>query len=755
LSRYDRDVPGEDGVQKGNEAPADAPTEFKPIQCFKDNIRRSREYQGQKLTTPWARNYRAFANRHMNGSKYETLRYRNRSKIFKGKTRTAVRKNDATAAASMFSTEDVVSITPERSSDKLQASAAKFLHAALNYRLDRSNKWAGPNWFLTAMGARQDSQITGICVTKQYWEYEEKTVPRAVEIVSQEIVLDDAGMPMTDWMTGQPVMQDVIEEGIVDEVVVARDRLMIVNIPAEHAYMDFSADWRDPIQEGGFFIAAFPTRLDDVEHIIAGQSERNVMGGKAWRSDIDLSQLRAAKTEKERQSASVRRAREQGTDPYETARQGDNNDVIWLYECFYRMAGEDWHWWMLGENTLLSDPIPVEEAYPAHGGDRPYVRGVGALEAHRVYPMAPVESWQQAQQEINDITNLSLDALKMGISPITKIKKGRGVDLKAVQNRGPDASILVSEPDDVTFDRAPAPPSDSVAYVNILSNDFDDLAGVFSQSSVQSNRQLNETVGGMQLLSMNAGALTEYDLRVWVETWAEPCLAQCVKLIRYYESDEIVIAVAGENAGLIENIDMEVEEGLDPEEQSQAEPVEQPVRIGIEEVLGQLDDAQVSVKINVGIGALNSDQRLGKLMGAVKGTLEMMPLLEAEGTTPNASAMAQELWGLSGYKDADRFFTRKKKGEEGPPPEIQKAMLDQKGKAEIAQMNNDTKIQIEQMKAGLDAREISLQEREFEHQQRMDMMDATLKRIEAAMGGITGMAKAQQPAAPNAPQRQI
>jgi hypothetical protein len=588
-------VPGEEFRRESTEAPPDDKTW---IDLFKTSVRSARDFQTSKLQASWSRNYRAFANRHMNGSKYDTYRYRARSKLFKPKTRAAVRKNDATAAQSMFSTEDVVSITPERAGDKLQTSMARFLHEDLNYRLDRSNKWAGPNWFLTAIGARQDTQLTGICVSKQYWEYEERTVSTYVDVTTQTMALDETGMPVIDMVTGQPVMKDVVEQGIEDTIEIVRDRPMITLIPPEHALIDRTGDWRDPIQEGGFFIAAMPARLDDVEYTIKQQASRNVMGGGTWRSDIDIAKLRQAKSQKSDNAAAVRRARDDGMDRYDGAFQGKDNETIWLYECFYRKDGEDWHFWMLGENILLSDPRPTIESYPEQFGDRPYVRGLGALETHKTHPMAPVESWQPLQMEINDTTNLTLDAMKMSISPITKIKKGRGVDLKQVQNRGPDASVMVQEMDDVTFDRAPSPDGNSQMAINIMSNDMDELAGVFAQGSVQSNRMLNETVGGMQLLSASANALTEFDLRVWVETWVEPALSQTVNLIRHYESDEVVIAVAGERAGLIENLvaGEKKSEALDPQGQQQdAEEAQNPFEppVTIHDALSSLDKAHV------------------------------------------------------------------------------------------------------------------------------------------------------------------
>jgi hypothetical protein len=730
LNPYDNRVPGEDFVRQSTDVPVD---DKAWIDRFKNALKSARDFQTSKLQASWSRNYRAFSNRHFNGSKYETYRYRARSKLFKPKTRAAVRKNDATAAASMFSTEDVVSVTPERASDKLQMSMARFLHEDLNYRLDRSNRWAGPNWFLTAIGARQDTQLTGICVSKQFWEYEERTVSTYVDVESQTMALDETGMPVIDMTTGAPLMTTTIERGIQDSIEIVRDRPMITLIPPEHALIDRTGDWRDPIQEGGFFIAVMPARIDDIEYIIEQQASRNVMGGGAWRSDVDLSKLRQAKTQRQDNAAAVRRARDDGMDRYDGAFQGKDNETVWLYEVFYRTDGEDWHYWMLGDGILLSDPRPTIESYPEQFGDRPYVRGLGALEAHKTHPMAPVESWQPLQMEINDTTNLTLDAMKMAISPITKIMKGRGVDLKQVQNRGPDSSILVQGMDDVTFDRAPSPDGNSQLAVNIMSNDMDELAGVFAQGSIQSNRMLNETVGGMQLLSASAGALTEFDLRVWVETWVERVLSQMINLIRHYESDEVVIAVAGDRAGLIENLvaGQGNKKPLDPQGQQQdAEEEQNPFEppINVHDVLHNLDKAQVSVKVNVGIGALDTTQRMQKFMGGVKITTDLAPLLEQQGIQPNGAALLQEAWGLCGYKDGDRFFVvAPPKQDNGPPPEAQMEMLKQKGAMDKAQLDNQTKIQIGKMNAEIEAQKISLQEREFAYQQMIAQVNVNMQ----------------------------
>src|SRR5207245_2544061 len=87
---------------------------------------------------------------------------------------------------------------------------------------------------------------------------------------------------------------------------------------------------------------------------------------------------------------------------------------------------------------------------PEQKGERPIVIGVGAIEAFKVHPMSPVESWAPLQQEVNDAANLRLDHMKQIVSPPTLVKRGKKVDLKAVQGRGPNRVIMVDDPDDVS-----------------------------------------------------------------------------------------------------------------------------------------------------------------------------------------------------------------------------------------------------------------------------------------------------------------
>jgi hypothetical protein len=196
------------------------------------------------------------------------------------------------------------------------------------------------------------------------------------------------------------------------------------------------------------------------------------------------------------QSEAVRRSREQGLDRFDTTQNTRHFDVIWVWETYMRTAGEDWTFISIGNKALLTDPKPVRDVYPEQFGERPLALGYGSLEAFRIFPMSSVESWQMLQQESNDIRNLSLDALKQNIMPVTKVKRGRNVDLEQLKRRGQGTSIMVMDKDDVTWEQAPSFPQQAVEMTQKLDIEFDDLAGQQNYGTVQDNNASARRLAG-------------------------------------------------------------------------------------------------------------------------------------------------------------------------------------------------------------------------------------------------------------------
>src|SRR5262249_8124185 len=180
-------------------------------------------YVQQVNRRAWSRSYRAFHNEHFVGSKYGHRDWSNRSKIFRPKTRSAVRKDGAAVAASLFGTVDAITCSAGDEADPAQRAAAGLMQELINYRTDRTSGRASIPWFLTAMGARQDAQISGICASKQYWK---------LELRKSE---DDLG----------PIYVPDI------------DRPDIRLFPPENVIIDPAADWTNPAQSAAYLLLKY------------------------------------------------------------------------------------------------------------------------------------------------------------------------------------------------------------------------------------------------------------------------------------------------------------------------------------------------------------------------------------------------------------------------------------------------------------------------------------------------------------------
>jgi urease gamma subunit len=582
----------------------------------------SKDYQQKTIEQPLSQSYRAWNNQHANGSKYLGNDFKGRSRLFVPKTRSAVRKNMATAALALFANDDVVNISAAYDDDPAQQATAAVLKADLAYRMGAGvSAKVGMPWFVLSMGACQESQLTGVCISKQFWEYEE--VPtRETEL--KPLLDEETGLPVhsIDEFTGQP--SPVMYEA--PKMRVVKDRPMCELMPIENAGIDPASPWYAPAQLGRWFIMRYPVGLSDLKAMLNNRTGRNT----AW-LPVDDGLLLKGRIDDER--AGTRRAREgAGSDRFEDGRGTNDLDIVWIQENFLRIGGIDYTWWSIGRHGYISKVRETQEAYPEFDGERPYVMGLSGIDPHRVFPMSPVQAWQPLQLELNDITNLRQDALKRSIEPLTKVVRGKNVDRTALMRRGqPNAVLEVDNLEDVDFLQTPGPTGASYTETSMNNSQFDELAGVFSTSSVQSNRQLNETVGGMKLMSGAANAVSEFDLRVWVETWVEPAVRQIMHLVRSYESDEKILQLSGAKARVAE-------------------------KFGYVPSLTDFDTTELSLRVNVGIGALDPMQQLSKFKLAMEMIAPMAESMKADGIKLNWEELIAEIMGKAGYKDGRRFF---------------------------------------------------------------------------------------------------
>jgi hypothetical protein len=574
-------------------------------------------YVAQVNRRAWTQTLRAFHNEHFVGSKYTKTDWRNRSRIFRPKTRSAVLKDQAAVAASLFGTVDSVNCLAGDESNSMQRAAAAIMEELVNYRTDRTSGREAIPWFQVAMGARQDTVLTGVCLSKQSWKLD-------LKMMGHERFLDDS-----DEDNPVEAMREVWKP--------ETDRPDVQLFPPENYCIDPAADWTDPAQSAAYVIIKHPLQMEDVRR----NQERPF---NPWHK-VSEEAIRGAYESGKWDTAAIRRARELGIDRMDEATTGTVFQIVWVYEVYMRLNGEDWTFFSVGSQHYLTDPKPVKEVYPEQGGARPLVMGYGSLESHRIFPMGPAESWQQYQMELNDIINLTLDAMKQNVMPVTKIRRGRQVDLDQIKRRSSGSAILVTDPDDVTFERVPDIPQSVALLTRNLELEFDDLAGQFNGQTTENSNALSRTLGGLKLVAGSSNAAQEFAIRIWIQTWCEPVLAQLVKLEQWYESDPVVLGLCGQRAQLFQ-------------------------KHGISQVTDDLLEQEVTIRVSVGLGAGDPEQRLQKFTSA---TQIVAPLLAQSREFQQGQveidweAIVQEVYGAAGYRDGGMRFFKKGQGQQPNP----------------------------------------------------------------------------------------
>jgi len=568
-----------------------------------------------------------FQNRHAPGAKYYTDSYKFRAKGFRPKTRASIRRNEAAAAVAFFSTQDVVTISAENATDRNQVMSAKVLTEVLNYRLDDSIPW-----FLILIGAYQDAMNTGVVISCQDWHFKE--------------IQRRKPTGQRDPETGEDVTETVVER------IADKPRVSLVAI--ENFRLSPAADWSDPINSSPYVIELIPMFIGDVEEQMdAGEWISYETGDihQAARQQYDT--IRAAREGKKR------------TDPADLSHATTQFDLVWVHRNIVREAGEDFIFYSLGTTLLLSDPIPLREACPhLMPGERPYVMGSALIETHRTYTTGLNELTFGLQEEANEIQNQRRDNVSLVMNKRYFARRTANIDFRSLTRNVPGSVTLMDDINtDIKWDTPGEVTGSSYQEQDRVSVDYDELAGTFSPGSVQTNRQLNETVGGMKMLSGDANAITEYQLRVFAETWVEPVLKQLVQLEQYYEDDQTVLAVAGQRAKLME-------------------------RYGISEVNDALLKGRVKVRCDVGFGSTNPQQRIEKLAFGLNTIAAYLPSVM---TSLDGNEVVTEVLGALGYKGAERFFPS----------------LGQQENPEVAQL----KQMVQQLQAALQSKQMEVEGR--------------------------------------------
>jgi hypothetical protein len=596
----------------------------------------STDYYQASLFTRWTTSVAHFKSEHAPGSKYTQDAYKHRSKIFRPKPRSASRSMEATAAAALFTNNDLINVGPVDENNALQADSAKLHKAMLQHRLEVSIPW-----FLTVIGAYQDTNVYGVCVSRQEWDYR---VSRTTKVVP---AMDEFGEPIRDE-SGVLLGYDETTEKI------KSDKPAITLVAPENFRFDPGCDWRMPRETSPYLIEVVPMYVADV----IAMSE-----ARGWQ-EYTVGQLIAHGTNRD-ESDPVRRARESGREDSEEVNTGNEYAKIDLHFNIIRdETGEDWAFWTVGTGLILSDPVPLDE-YTAIGREI-YAIGFSVIEAHRSHPSGTIELAIPLTEMSNDVTNQRMDNVKLVLNKRYKIRKGSEIDLASLMRNTPGGGVVMNdiEKDLGTID-TPDVTQSSYSEQDRLSIETDELLGTFSQSSVQSNRNLNETVGGMNLMATGANAVQELGLRTFIETWVEPVLRTLVKLEGLYETDETVLALAA----------------------------------GKSKIQSEIDDTllmqDLVVKVSVGMGNTDPEQKLNRFLRPLMFAKDMPEFMQKM----DFLEIGKEVYALAGQGDGSRFMLTDEKLAE---------------RAEQQQGPSDPRIEVENMRSQIKQMELEIRQAETE-----------------------------------------
>ena len=600
-------------------------------QCLSDSV----NYLDTAHRSQIERNIANYQSRHPAGSKFYSPAYKHRAKQFIPKTKAASMRRDAAISFAFFSTSNATSITPVNKASREQAAAAALHHKLLEERLSRTGT---VKWYEKVIGASQDAFVQGVCISCQYWDYRED------------------------------------EDG---EII--KDTPMIRLIPIENFRFSPGADWADVVNDSPYLIEDMPMYARDV---------RMKMLSGEWLDLGDSTIMTASITQD-----STKSAREHGEASSQEADTFEPNRMVMTRRMIVRDGHTDFVFYMLGDTHLLTAPTRLKDISPNGKPWRNYVVGTMSIESHKSIPQAPAEMLASLQANLNDIVNSRQDNVSLAIHKRFFVRRKGRVDLPALLRNVPGGSVMVNEHNDVREMDVRDVTASSYKEQEVMNASFDEIGGGFNPSSVVTNRAMNETVGGMELMASDSNTMTEHGVKQFAVTWAAPVLQQLLELQKAFETDFDAILGAADAANI---------EGMGVTEFNPEQLLQLPVKL----------------QVNIGIDSTNPGRAVDRLMSGVSIGAQL-------GVPFDGAEIYKEVMGKLGYDDGSRFVQEQDPNAQppGPTPEEQAAEAAaqaEAGKQQLAQAKLQQDGQIQMQKLQLDMQRLQMQ---LEAQIQMKQMD--------------------------------
>jgi hypothetical protein len=304
--------------------------------------------------------------------------------------------------------------------------------------------------------------------------------------------------------------------------------------------------------------------------------------------------------------------------------------------------------------------------------------GCCIIETHKIFPNGVSALGKNLQEEANEVANQRIDNVKFVLNKKWFVKRGKDVDVAGLVRNVPGGVVSFDDPvNDVREISWPDVTQSAYEEQSRIDNDMGELLGNFSPAQVMADHGINGPARNMQLLNQSSGTLVEYLLMTYVKTFVEPLLYQIMRLEQEYETDQVILAVAAKKAQAFQ-------------------------KYGVSEVTDQLLNQDLSLVVNVGMGATDPQMKLQRLTGAINTYVGVAKeAMQVPGI--NVTEVGKEIFGCVGYADGTRFFTS-----DNPQVDMLTKQLEE-AKKMIEQMNG------------------KLQEKAMGHQVKAEIAKATLE----------------------------
>jgi hypothetical protein len=426
------------------------------------------------------------------------------------------------------------------------------------------------------------------------------------------------------------------------ELVPLEDKPVVDLFPIENLRIDPSANWMDPVDTSPYLIHLIPMYVCDIKD----RMEHPDPKGGTWKKLDDDALKRFIGS----QNDTTRDARAGAAqDPASQRRTISDYDIIWVHRHIHRYQGVDWQFYTLESDEMLTDPELLENV--VFHGKRPYVMGQAMLETHKAIPASLPTMTKDLASVSNDIINSRIDNVKLVLNKRWKVLRGKNVDMPSLVRNVPGGITQVDNMEDVEEINWPDVTSSAYAEQDRVNADFDELVGNFSASSIQTQRSPREPARAMAMLQAPSNLLTEYMLKTYAETFLQPVLRQLVMLEQHYETDQTIITLAGEKAQVFQ-------------------------RFGVSQVTDEMLDRELTLTVNVGMGATDPNTKLQKFLYGVE-TFAKISLRPPPGL--ELKEIWKEIAALTGYQDGSRFMTQ-------DPDKIKAAQMNQQLMMMLKQM---------------------------------------------------------------------